>query len=134
MRPTAGSFQGYGTQPDHVLNSVSRSGLNAILLDAAEKDANIRLVFGKRCTGVDLASATATVVDAETGQRTRVTGDVVVGADGAFSTVRQQLQRLDRFDFEQAYLGHGYKELTIQAGRDGPSLVGTLPSGHGASS
>ena len=114
------TFQRYGTQPDHVLNSVSRSGLNAILLDAAEKHENIRLVFGKRCTGVDLASATATVVDVETGQRTRVTGDVVVGADGAFSAVRQQLQRLDRFDFEQAYLGHGYKELTIPARRDGP--------------
>ena len=113
------TFQRYGTQPDHVLNSVSRTGLNAILLNAAEKHGNVRLVFGQRCTGVDLASATATVVDVETGQRTRVAGDVVVGADGAFSAVRQQLQRLDRFDFEQAYLGHGYKELTIPAGRDG---------------
>jgi kynurenine 3-monooxygenase len=113
------SFQRYGTRPEHVLHSVSRTGLNAILLDAAEKQGNIRLVFGQRCTGVDLASATTTVVDVDTGQRSRVAGDVVVGADGAFSAVRQQLLRLDRFDFEQAYLGHGYKELAIPAGPRG---------------
>jgi kynurenine 3-monooxygenase len=113
------TFQPYGSEPDHVLHSVSRAGLNALLLDAAEKHGNIRLVFGQRCTGVDLGSATATVVDVETGQRTRVAGDVVVGADGAFSAVRQQLQRLDRFDFEQTYLGHGYRELAIPAGRGG---------------
>jgi len=117
------TFQPYGTERDHVLHSVSRAGLNAILLDAAEKHANVRLIFGQRCTGVDLSSATVTVVDVETGQRSRVAGDVVVGADGAFSAVRQQFQRLDRFDFEQAYLEHGYKELTIPAGPRGAFVL-----------
>jgi kynurenine 3-monooxygenase len=37
----------------------------------------------------------------------------VIGADGAFSAVRGRMQRLDRFDYSQSYLGHGYKELTI---------------------
>jgi kynurenine 3-monooxygenase len=113
------TFQRYGARADHVLNSVSRTELNALLLSAAEKHGNVRLVFGKRCTGVDLATSTATFVDVESGESEQVDGDIVVGADGAFSAVRQQLQRLDRFDFEQAYLGHGYKELTIPARPDG---------------
>lgn len=113
------TFQRYGTRADEVLSSVSRSGLNALLLDAAEKEPGVRLAFGKRCTGVDLAAATASFVDVDTGESEEVGGDVVVGADGAFSVVRQQLQRLDRFDFEQAYLGHGYKELSIPARGEG---------------
>jgi kynurenine 3-monooxygenase len=113
------TFQRYGARADHVLNSVSRTELNNLLLSAAEKHGNVRLVFGKRCTGVDLATSTATFVDVESGESEQVDGDIVVGADGAFSAVRQQLQRLDRFDFEQAYLGHGYKELTIPARPDG---------------
>jgi len=117
------TFQRYGVERDHVLNSVSRTGLNVLLLNAAEKHGNVRLVFGKRCTGVDLATATAAFADVETGEPEWVEGDVVVGADGAFSAVRQQLQRLDRFDFDQAYLGHGYKELTIPAGRDGAFVL-----------
>lgn len=110
------AFQPYGTEAAHVINSVSRAELNILLLDAAEKCGNVRLVFGQRCTGVDLDSAIVSLVDVETDQPSTVGGDAVVGADGAFSAVRQQMQRLDRFDHEQAYLEHGYKELTMPAG------------------
>jgi kynurenine 3-monooxygenase len=52
-------------------------------------------------------------------QPRREEADVVVGADGAYSVVRRTMQRLDRFDFSQSYLSHGYKELTIPAGAGG---------------
>ena len=45
--------------------------------------------------------------------------DVLIGADGAYSAVRNRLQRTDRFSYEQNYLEHGYKELTIPARADG---------------
>jgi kynurenine 3-monooxygenase len=117
------AFQPYGTEASHVINSVSRAELNIALLNAAEKCGNVRLVFGRRCTGVDLDSATVSVTDVATGETAAVGGDVMVGADGAFSAVRQQMQRLDRFDYEQAYLEHGYKELTIPAGPGGRFLL-----------
>ena len=47
-------------------------------------------------------------------------GDAVIGVDGAFSAVRQSMQKkLDRFAYDESYLAHGYKELTIPPGSDG---------------
>src|SRR3712207_7404104 len=37
----------------------------------------------------------------------------------SFSAVRRAMQRLDRFEFSQSYLAHGYKELTIPPAADG---------------
>ena len=109
-------FQPYGTRADQVIRSISRGGLNVALLDAAERIPSVRIHFGQRCTGVDLDDACATFVDGETGETITAGGDVVVGADGAFSAVRLQLQKLEGFDYSQAHLEHGYKELTIPPG------------------
>jgi kynurenine 3-monooxygenase len=46
--------------------------------------------------------------------------DAVIGVDGAFSAVRQSMQkRLKDFDYNESYLAHGYKELTIPPAPDG---------------
>jgi len=107
------AFQPYGTTAEQVNHSVSRSDLSAILLDAAERLPGVRIAFGHKCQGVDLDSGEVTVVDTRTGDSRRLTGDVVIGADGAFSVVRRQMYRQERFDYQQAFLSHGYKELTI---------------------
>jgi len=41
-------------------------------------------------------------------------GDLLIGADGAFSKVRAQMAR-GRFDYQQHYIPHGYKELVMKA-------------------
>ena len=47
-------------------------------------------------------------------------GDAVIGVDGAFSAVRQSMQmHIDNFQYDESYLAHGYKELTIPPGPDG---------------
>lgn len=113
------SFQPYGTREDQVINSVERAGLNLALVKAAESFPNIRFVFGKRCAAVDLEGATVELEDTGTGERSSARGDVLVGADGAYSTLRREMQKLERFDYEQSYLGHGYKELGIPPGPNG---------------
>ncbi len=40
---------------------------------------------------------------------------MIIGADGAFSAVREPIVRSDRADYRQEYLPWGYKELTIAA-------------------
>ena len=105
------AFQPYGTETAHANHSVSRGDLNAILLDAAAKEPNVRFEFDRKCVDVDTEAPSATFESA--GSTETVGGDVVLGTDGAFSVVRRRLMRLDRFDFRQDYLSHGYKELTI---------------------
>ena len=54
-----------------------------------------------------------TAVKSAGGRAVEFDTDLVIGCDGAFSVVRGALQRLDRFNYSQSYLDHGYKELTI---------------------
>lgn len=109
------TFQAYG-QSGQAIHSVSRRGLNVLLMNAAEA-AGAEFAFGHRCVGVDLESGEVTFKTDE--GRRKVAAQLVVGADGIFSAVRGRLQRTDRFDFEQEFLRSGYKELTIPANADG---------------
>lgn len=116
--PTA--FQRYGAR-GQAINSVSRADLNLALLEAAERSGEVRIRFGVRCTGVDLDAGAVTVsaeADGESAAAETLSG-VIVGADGAYSVVRERMHRRDRHAFEQEYLSHGYKELEIPPGPDG---------------
>jgi kynurenine 3-monooxygenase len=51
---------------------------------------------------------------------TQAQGDAVIGVDGAFSAVRQSMQKkVAGFEYDESYLAHGYKELTIPPASDG---------------
>jgi kynurenine 3-monooxygenase len=112
-------FQPYGTRPEHTINSVSRAALNALLLDAAEALPTVKLHFGTRCTGVDLDAARATFQPPDGSAALSAQGDALLGTDGAFSVVRLQMQKTEGFDYQQAFLDHGYKELVIPAAEGG---------------
>jgi kynurenine 3-monooxygenase len=58
-------------------------------------------------------------VDGQTASEEKITSDLVVAGDGAYSEVRLALQKADRFEYAQSYLAYGYKELNIPAGKDG---------------
>ncbi len=113
------TFQPYGRDDSQAIHSVSRGDLNALLLDAADKFQNVRLHFNAKCTGVDLDACEATIEDTTTGESNKVSGDVLVSADGAFSGIRRAMQKVNRFDFSQTYLKHGFKELTIPVAEGG---------------
>lgn len=113
------TFLRYGLDDNQTINSVSRAGLNMTLLNAATRYDNVRLHFDRKCTDLDLEAGTVEFTNTKTNERSTVHGAVVIGADGAFSVVRRRMQRLDRFNYSQSYLEHGYKELTIPAGLNG---------------
>ena len=122
VHPVAGAtgFQPYSADPTRAINSVSRSVLNLGLLDAAAAEPNVTLAFDERCASVDFAKGEVTFVNDATGTERAVGADLIVGADGAYSAVRGALQKTERFDYSQDFLGHGYKELHIPAVADGP--------------
>ncbi|MEY2715102.1 MAG: hypothetical protein RIT24_1445 [Planctomycetota bacterium] len=119
---TAG-YQPYSADPTRAINSVSRSALNLALLDAAAAEPNVTVSFDQRCATVDFAKGEVTFVNDATGATRTATADLVVGADGAYSAVRGAMQKTERFDYSQEFLGHGYKELHI------PPVSGTGATG-----
>src|SRR5947209_2792845 len=111
-------FAPYDVDPKKCINSIGRASLNTTVIEAAQRYPNVRVHFNHKCTDVDLAEA-ACHLETETGNLT-VRGDAVVGVDGAFSAVRASMQRkIDNFQYNESYLAHGYKELTIPPAPDG---------------
>lgn len=114
-------FSPYSGRSEDYINSVSRPGLNIILLNEAEKHPNIELHFNHKCNGVDLENAIAKFQN-EAGEKLEVQGAVVIGTDGAGSAVRRSMMGRTTdllFNYEQSFLRHGYKELSILPNPDG---------------
>jgi len=124
-------FSPYDRDPNKFINSIGRAALNTTVIEAAQRYPSVRVHFNHRCTDVDLDSATANLapfgvaaaVSAANPQQ-QVTiharGDAVIGVDGAFSAVRQSMQKkITGFEYDESYLAHGYKELTIPPAPDG---------------
>jgi len=119
-------FAPYDVDPKKHINSIGRAALNTTLIEAAQRHPNVRVHFNHQCTGADLDSATAQLVNTASPARTSTSqpitasGDAVIGVDGAFSAVRQSMQlAIKDFEYDESYLAHGYKELTIPPGPGG---------------
>jgi kynurenine 3-monooxygenase len=111
-------LQPYGSKPHEVIHSVSRSDLNAILLDAAEATGRVTIEFDVALESVDFATSTLRFA----GGRTEPFG-VVFGADGAGSNVRAAIAATGDGSFETEWLDHDYKELTLPPASDGGFLI-----------
>ncbi|MGE4619007.1 MAG: NAD(P)/FAD-dependent oxidoreductase [Planctomycetota bacterium] len=112
-------FQPYSANQDENIYSISRGGLNQLLIEEADREELVSLHFHRRCIGVDAEAGSVTFVDDRSGEKFEASGDLVIGSDGAYSAVRQQLMCGDLFDFDQSYLSHGYMELYIPATAEG---------------
>ena len=111
-------FSQYDRDPNKHINSIGRAALNATVIEAALRYPNVNVHFNHRCADVDPIEAVA-IFETETGPVT-AKGDAVIGVDGAFSAVRQAMEKkLDQFQYHESYLAHGYKELTIPPAADG---------------
>jgi kynurenine 3-monooxygenase len=117
------NFQPYG-KDNQAIWSVSRGGLNCELMSLAERYENVKIFFNERCDHIDVRTGKSTFENHLTQKRTHDESDHVIGADGAFSAARLQMQlQTDRFEYSQHYLEHGYKELSIPAGPEGKFLI-----------
>jgi kynurenine 3-monooxygenase len=110
-------FAPYDVDPKKCINSIGRASLNTTVIEAAQRYPNVRVHFNHKCTEVDPDEAVCHL-ETETGKLT-VRGDAVIGVDGAFSAVRASMQRaIANFQYDESYLAHGYKELTIPPAPD----------------
>lgn len=92
--------------------SLDRAAFQKLL----NKHANINGVkchFGYRCIDVNLEKKSIIAQDKD-GNFQNISGDLIIGADGARSKVRQAMQNaIPRFEFHQSFFKHGYKTLVI---------------------
>jgi kynurenine 3-monooxygenase len=132
-------FSPYDRDPNKFINSIGRAALNTTVIEAAQRYPNVRVHFNHCCTEIDLdraiahleisfpeAAVPATPKPGEGGSAAlpqkivRARGDAVIGVDGAFSAVRQSMQKkIPGFTYDESYLAHGYKELSISPRTDG---------------
>jgi kynurenine 3-monooxygenase len=112
------TYQPYGNNKEAIY-SIGREDLSRTLLSFAEKHENIEFYFNEKCIDIDLSTATLKLQNLETGKISQVQADRIFATDGAYSAVRQKMQRLKRFNYSQEYCDQGYKEIIIPARDDG---------------
>jgi kynurenine 3-monooxygenase len=115
------TFLAYGKTGQYI-NSISRSELNMVLMDEAEKN-GVHIYFNHRCTHVDFEKTSLTLQALGAANSQTFDFSIIIGADGAFSAVRSFMQITDRFNYSQYYIDHGYKEMHIPAGENGEFLL-----------
>jgi kynurenine 3-monooxygenase len=109
------NFQPYGKDDTEALQSVSRSGLNRLLVEGAARYPSVRFSFNQRCLGIDPFQRTVELFDESARTPAQAEAEAIIGTDGAYSAVRAWMQKREGFNYQQDYLSHGYKELSIPA-------------------
>lgn len=106
------TFIPYGKE-GQAIYSISRGRFNQLLVEEAEK-LGVEVHFDHRVDEIDLRTNEILVTNPE-GIQEKIPSNVIIGADGAYSALRNAMLKQVRFDYKQEYISHGYKELTIPA-------------------
>lgn len=105
-------YQAFGRHEEEYINSISRSALNALLLDQAEQNPRIHLHFNSKLLDLDMHRK---LLRFETGGGNEwiYPYERLIAADGVGSGVREALQQEGILQAERVFLPHSYKELSI---------------------
>ena len=112
------TFVPYGQGEHEVIHSVSRPGLNRLLLDAAEA-AGVQVRFRHTALDADLERGQLLIRDESTSKMHELPMRHVIAADGAGSALRRTLMSEAGVTCTETLLEHGYKELTLPPAADG---------------
>ncbi len=103
----------YSGREGEYINSISRTGLNALLLDKLTEYENVEVSFEADCNHIDFKNKTLNYL--KDGKSLSLNYDLLIGTDGAASAVRRNLYNYPflSYSFQQEFLDYGYKELHI---------------------
>lgn len=125
-RNGATHFVPYGNADHEQLYAIRRHDMNALLFRAAQAyQPNIRFHFNRRLVRLDKQANRLWFQNEllPNNELFSVQSPLIIGSDGAFSVVRQQMQRGERADFRQEFLDWGYKDFFIPANHEGCHLM-----------
>jgi len=116
------TFVPYGQDEHEVIYSVSRPGLNLILLQAAEA-AGVDIQFRQSAIEGNFDQQRILMRDEASGELYELPMHRVIAADGAGSPLRRSFAAGTRANCAEELLGHGYKELTLAPGPHGEHQI-----------
>ncbi|CAL1546667.1 unnamed protein product [Lymnaea stagnalis] len=111
----------YGNEDQYIM-SIDRRLLNEVMLTEVEKFPDVNIHFSHKLVSCDFNSGEA-IFENEKGECLTKQFDLIIGCDGAYSSVRKQLMKLSRFDYQQEYIPHGYMELNIPPNKKNESAM-----------
>ncbi|KAF5307259.1 hypothetical protein FQR65_LT06975 [Abscondita terminalis] len=103
----------YDTRTKQCIYSVPRNVLNDKLLEATKQYPNLKLFFNHKLVEAKLDEGLLIFFKTDVKEKVEVEADLVIGADGAHSTLRKCMLQKPLFDFSQSYVDHGYVELSV---------------------
>lgn len=112
-------FLSYGQRPGEVIWSVSRGQLNILMMNAAEQHFDVDILFNQSIEAVDFSSRRVTLRDEVCDRTTSLEFELLIGADGVASRVRDDLLKAAHGNCSIDFLEHQYKELSLPAGPGG---------------
>ncbi len=115
-------LQPYGLAGQYIY-SISRNGLNTLLVEEAVGRYGVNFYFNMRCESIDMDTNQIVFTETTSGKELNESFDLVIGADGAGSVVRSKIQELTKGELDINMLSHCYKELHIPAGRENIHLM-----------
>ena len=109
----------YSGRQGEYINSISRSGLNAVLLNYLERNKDVEIKFNSEVHKIDYDSNELHYKDINGSHS--LSYEFLFGTDGAGSIVRQNLfnLKLEEQKIDISFLDYGYKELHIEPTNDG---------------
>jgi kynurenine 3-monooxygenase len=123
-------FMRYGQNQLEVNYAVSRGRLNRVLIDAAAEHPAVELHFNQRCLDIDPHSGLLQLRDERTGQIHSESTEILLGADGAASSVRKSLLERGLIRVEEVPLAHDYKEFIVPPAAAAPGHQGYVFEPH----
>jgi kynurenine 3-monooxygenase len=113
------TFQPYGKEDTDCIYSISRGGLNKLLMTRAEGTGKVKIHFNQRVSKYDSDQDLLTLQDEKSGQERAVSAPRVIGTDGSASMIRTEIMKKTGASSSEDTLDYGYKELQLPAGPNG---------------
>jgi kynurenine 3-monooxygenase len=122
-------FLPYGQNEREVVYAASRDQLNRTLIEVAAECPRIELQFATRCLDVDPGAGRLRLRHEASGQESETSFELLLGADGAGSAVRDALSARGLLQVQESPLDHDYKELSLPGAGFEPRALHIWPRG-----
>ncbi|XP_011878991.1 PREDICTED: kynurenine 3-monooxygenase [Vollenhovia emeryi] len=108
----------YDSVKGNCIYSINRRFLNMVLLDAAEKYPEVQLNFNRKLMDADLENGKMQFLNTNTGITEEAEADLIIGADGAHSKIRNIMTKQPLFSCSQTHVDHAYVEISVPRRED----------------